>query len=347
MMTTGIWTTYAGELRQVAGKVDGPTLRLRDKSDVSRLAEHVDPGQVGDVVYVSVHARWRGGDIVVARHQGDDTVVFVTSDSALAEREGLYGDWYGGWGGIALVDELSAVEESSRVLRSAGAEARIAIERAEEGDRWMDEAGLVHALQQAGVEHDAVVLASAPEPGAPAPVEGPWLIVPYGAQFVVGAVGRGKFATYESLWTERDAISLAVRLAAEPLRPRSSPCSEAELAGGRRTAQGVATRTAARQGAAGPHGLSVGDGLDLIGVETGHHLYALGTPGPQRSQPPSDVGAPYFTFKVAKPLPPSAMEGRAAPWFGQPGGGAMVVLDRPVRWYVDYGYLVQPSALAG
>lgn len=57
--------------------------------------------------------------------------------------------------------------------------------------------------------------------------------------------------------------------------------------------------------------------LATAAAETGHHLYALGTPMP------------------------GAMEGVAAPWFEQPGGGAMVVLERPVRWYVDQGYLVE------
>lgn len=78
-----------------------------------------------------------------------------------------------------------------------------------------------------------------------------------------------------------------------------------------------------------------GDQLDCFGLETGHHLYALGTPFHQRSQPPTDAGAPYVTFEVLGPLPPTATEGVAAPWFEQPGGGAMVVLDRPIRWYVD------------
>jgi hypothetical protein len=83
-----------------------------------------------------------------------------------------------------------------------------------------------------------------------------------------------------------------------------------------------------------------GDLLDSVGLETVHHVYALGTGFAQRSQPPTDVNAPYFAFEVAKDLPETVNEGVAAPWFGQRGGGPMVVLDRPVRWYVDQGLLV-------
>lgn len=103
----------------MAGQVDGPTLRLRDKSDPTRLAEVVGAEEVGDVVHVSVHASWRGGDVVVNRMQGEAAVLFLTSDSALAEREGLSGDQYSGWGGVALVEELSSVMETVKVLRGA------------------------------------------------------------------------------------------------------------------------------------------------------------------------------------------------------------------------------------
>lgn len=51
------------------------------------------------------------------------------------------------------------------------------------------------------------------------------------------------------------------------------------------------------------------------------------------------MGAPYFTFEVSEALPSTVLEGVAAPWFGQPGGAAMVVFDRPIRWYVDQGFL--------
>ena len=83
--------------------------------------------------------------------------------------------------------------------------------------------------------------------------------------------------------------------------------------------------------------------LDFYGAETSHHLFAFGTPFQNRSHPPSDVGAPYFAFEVTEPLPEAVTEGIAVAWFEQPGGGAMVVLDRPIRWYVDHGHLAPRS----
>lgn len=195
------------------------------------------------------------------------------------------------------------------------------------------------ALQTSELPTDAVVWAPEPLPGVPAPPEGPWVIVTYGEQFVVGAVGRGKFAAYETLWTAEDAIDLAVRLAASAIPLRTAPLTEPEQDAGSRTGQAIVDRAQSRDGAPGANALEPGDLLDSIGAETDHHLYALGTPFPMRSQPPSDVGAPYLTFLVAKALPESVREGVTAPWFEQPGGGAMVVLDRPIRWYVDRDFL--------
>ncbi|MFC4555590.1 TNT domain-containing protein [Georgenia faecalis] len=214
------------------------------------------------------------------------------------------------------------------------------------------------ALRAAGLPPGSVVLAPEPTPDVPRPPEGPWVIVPHGAQFLVGGVGRGRFAAYEALWTFDDAVSLAVRLAAtpvgEPIDGGDGPSAVEErgdgaeatasspaalIDRGRATADAIRERTERRDGSPGPHGLVVGDVLDCVGPETGHHLYALGTPFPARSQPPSDIGAPYSRYEVRVPLPADVREGVAAPWFGQPGGGAMVVLARPVRWYVDQGFL--------
>lgn len=193
-------------------------------------------------------------------------------------------------------------------------------------------------VERAGLTPGSVILADG-DPAAPAPPEGPWIVVKLGAQFVLGAMGRGRFATYESMWKTSDAVDLAIRLASSPLPARVEEPSAGEVESGRATAAAILERTDARGGQAGPNGLQTGEMLDVLGPETGHHLYALGTPFPARSQPPSDVGAPYLTVRVAQPLPATVLEGRAAPWFEQPGGGAMVVLDRPIRWYVDQGYL--------
>lgn len=197
-------------------------------------------------------------------------------------------------------------------------------------------------LERAALPPGSVVVADA-APDAKPPPDGPWAVVRAGAQWVVGGMGRGRFAPYEGLWKLTDALDLAVRLAASPLPVRDGDPSAGELDQGRATGTAILERTTARGGSPGPTALEPGELLDVIGPETGHHLYALGTPFPARSQPPSDVSAPYFTFRVAQPLPRTVQEGQAAPWFEQPGGGAMVVLDRPIRWYVDRGYLASIS----
>lgn len=193
-------------------------------------------------------------------------------------------------------------------------------------------------LSDAGLPPGAVVLADS-RPEDPPPPEGRWAVVRSGVQWVTGAMGRGRFAPYEGLWKLSDALDLAIRLATEPLAPHERDPSTAEVEQGRSTGASILERTATRGGAPGPNALESGDLLDVIGPETGHHLFALATPFPARSQPPSDVGASYLTFRVVRPMPDTVQEGRAAPWFEQPGGGAMVVLDRPIRWYVDQGFL--------
>jgi hypothetical protein len=164
--------------------------------------------------------------------------------------------------------------------------------------------------------------------------------MPYGAQTLVGAMGRGKFASYATLWTDADAIDLAVTLATTA--PRAVSVEEDSIVeAGARTSAAILERTAQRGGAAAPNELEIGDALDAFGPDTGHHLYAARTPFPARSQPPSDRAAELRTYRVEAPLPDTVHEGRAAPWFEQPGGGAMIVLDHPIRWYVDEGLLVE------
>jgi hypothetical protein len=196
-------------------------------------------------------------------------------------------------------------------------------------------------LQNADLPPDSVVLAGPPEPGTPPPPEGPWLMLPFGEQYVVGGMSRGAFRAYETLWSFEDALRLAVRLCRTSGVQRPVDDGEGDLQPrGEATADGIRSRAAGRGGRPGTAEVSAGAVLDLVGPETAHHLFALGTPFPQRSQPPTDVGREYHRYEVLQP-PVEAEEGVAAPWFGQPGGGAMVVLGRPVRWYLDQGYLVE------
>ena len=96
--------------------IDGAELRTRVVGDDYVLV----PGEDGDVRYemdqlddllsVGVRARWRGGDVVVDKVDGDQ-VGFYSDDRALIEREGLFGDARDGWYGTAPLSELTDVTE--------------------------------------------------------------------------------------------------------------------------------------------------------------------------------------------------------------------------------------------
>jgi hypothetical protein len=191
-------------------------------------------------------------------------------------------------------------------------------------------------LAEAGLPPQSVFVSGPPTPDAPPPPEGPWVIVPWEGGYAVGGLGRGRFAIY-AVVAAVEAADLVVRLLSVPAESVAAPAGVE--AAGAETARGIKERTAARGGAAGAAQLGPSDVLDTTGPETGHHLYALGTPMPERSAPPTEWGQPR-RYRVLQPLP-GAQEGVAAPWFEQPGGGAMVVTERPIRWYVDQGHLVE------
>ena len=44
-------------------------------------------------------------------------------------------------------------------------------------------------------------------------------------------------------------------------------------------------------------------------------------------------------FVLDQVLPDACQVVRVDPWFGQPGGGVAVVLDRVIAYYVDHGVL--------
>jgi len=199
---------------------------------------------------------------------------------------------------------------------------------------------LADALREAELDPDAAVLLPAPTADSPPPPPGPWVVLPFGDGFVVGAMSRGRFAQYDQVETFERAAMLVIRLLQESAARRTVPDPARLGERGRATSQAIRSRTAERGGAAGPAAVDAGDVLDVVGPETAHHLYALGTAFDARSQPPTDAHGPYHRYEVLAELP-DASEGVAAPWFGQPGGGAMVVLPRPIRWYVDQRLLVE------
>ncbi|MGI4895214.1 MAG: glycohydrolase toxin TNT-related protein [Janthinobacterium lividum] len=56
--------------------------------------------------------------------------------------------------------------------------------------------------------------------------------------------------------------------------------------------------------------------------------------------PPTDLQLERLVYEVARPLPPEVVITPVVAWFGQPGGGVMVSLDRSVRAYVESGALL-------
>ena len=176
-----------------------------------------------------------------------------------------------------------------------------------------------------------------------------WIVLDVeGGDVVIGGLDRSRFAAYGRFAHEqRAAETLTVLLRRPP--PAPLPRTEDQLAraarglvvvldeaggvGGGGSADGVA-------GAAIP----VGAVLDHLGHGSGHVLYPLGTPMSQRSLPPTDLTQPRTGYLVVRPLPDGCRATRAPAWFGQPGGGWMITLDRVIDYYCDVGVL-QPFAI--
>lgn len=275
---------------------------------------------------ITVQARWRGQWLTLTHHvDADHVYAHYQGDSALARTLGLDGDQYNGFRGTFAISELTDVDVERRPY---------------DVPELLASTRRPHALDLAlrAVGRRSEMVDWVPDEGSAAATarDGRWCIRATREGFVVGASSRGAFSTYDVFRTATPAIEVVARLVAEPLRRIDGTTPEQDEAG-RRTGAAIEARRAAD--GRGPARLAVGDLLDCVGPESGHHLYALGTLFSARSQPPSDVGAGRYAFRLARPFPDGVSEGIAVPWFGQQGGGAMVVLDRPIRWYVDQGYL--------
>jgi hypothetical protein len=85
--------------------------------------------------------------------------------------------------------------------------------------------------------------------------------------------------------------------------------------------------------------IPVGTPLDHIGNESGHCLALLDTPMSARALPPTDLNEPRTGYLVSSPLPDVVRVSHAPPWFGQPGGGVLIELDRVIASYCDAGIL--------
>lgn len=101
--------------------------------------------------------------------------------------------------------------------------------------------------------------------------------------------------------------------------------------------------------------LRAGEELDRFGSEYGAYLAPAGDRYEKRALPPqslntfdSAIPCNYHIYRVTKPFP--VWQGSIAPWFGQPGHGQQIMLDKAllapgagqqlnVKWLLDKGYL--------
>ncbi len=176
-----------------------------------------------------------------------------------------------------------------------------------------------------------------------------WIVLEVdGGEVVIGGLDRGRFAAYGRFAeAQRAAETLTILLA----RPTSAalPRTGDELA---RAVRGLlilledAAAASDHNNSVAGSVIPVGAVLDHLGNGSGHVLYPLGTPMSQRSLPPTDLTQPRTGYLVLRPLPDPCRAARIPPWFGQPGGGWMVTLDRVIDYYCDVATL-QPFSISG
>jgi len=190
-----------------------------------------------------------------------------------------------------------------------------------------------------GVDADAAAVGTQVDTVPPAPSHC-WVLVPMSDGTVtLGGMDRGRFAAYGKF---RDPEVAAQALAgtadrAVPALPETRPVKALVTA-----TQGLLDQLRARL--ADGHGLTasdipVGAVLDHIGPPSGHVLHLFATPFEQRSLPPTDLNLPRTGYVLDGELPASCTVAPVEPWFGQPGGGIAVWLDRVIAYHVDQGLL--------
>lgn len=195
-------------------------------------------------------------------------------------------------------------------------------------------------VAQYGLTSEHVVRGFDPrDPALPLPPSGPWVVVPWGDEHAVGSMRGEEFTAYSVEPSLPEAIALVARLVNQ--KPPVQVAPEDAQERGRITGMAIEARTVARDGRPGPNELAPGNLLDTFDDDRTHYLYALGTPFINRGLPLEARNNPYHAYEVLAPMPMAVMEGIVAPVGDLPGGGAIVVLDKPLRWYLDNGYLIE------
>lgn len=188
-------------------------------------------------------------------------------------------------------------------------------------------------------ENDVVRGFDPRDPKLPLAPEGPWVVAPWGDEdYVIGSQRGAEFAIYDSVGSLEEAVDLVHRLCTEVLPVGELPVDALER--GRKTSIGIDARTISRGGKPGSNELHTGDLLDCFDDDKAQFLFALGTPLASRGIK-LDQDKPYRVFEVKAPLPMAVLEGLTAQTETNPGGGSIVVLDRPLRWYLDHRFLLE------
>ena len=186
--------------------------------------------------------------------------------------------------------------------------------------------------------------------GAEAPT-GPshqWIAWTVGDEIVLGGADRGRFAAYARFGDASLVAEILTRWIDPTLAPAPrdvDTLTTAALVVADDLIGSAAPDAAVREGGAVAGSvLPVGTPLDHVGDASGHVLYLYGTEMSARSLPPTDLDEQRMGFVLTTALPETSRVERVRPWFGQPGGGLMVTLDRVIAYYVDAGVL-EPFAV--
>lgn len=201
-------------------------------------------------------------------------------------------------------------------------------------------------LIAAGTDQGRILWHDGPE--APTGPSHRWIAWSVGDEIVLGGADRGRFAAYARFGDPTLVAEILTRWVAPALPP--APRDADTLVGAALVVAddlvgpSAPDPTVRDGGAVVGSVLPVGTPLDHVGDASGHVLYLYGTEMSARSLPPTDLNEQRMGFVLTTTLPDTSRVERVRPWFGQPGGGLMVTLDRVIGYYVDAGVL-EPFAV--
>lgn len=170
-----------------------------------------------------------------------------------------------------------------------------------------------------------------------------WVVWPTtDGEIVLGGSDHGRFAAYARFGDPTLVAEILARwLEPElPPAPRDRETLHAAALGAADLLLGPDAPTPLVPGDSLPgSAFPAGAPLDHIGNASGHVLHLYDTAFAARSLPPTDANETRTGFVLNTPLPDACRVVRVEPWFGQPGGGVSIVLDRVIAYYVDTGLL--------